>query len=265
LHHWGGPWIDGPVNGVAGDFDINEGIRISSIVRKLKRRLRYFPPETARRISAALDEGESVIQNQVSDRSSEHENHRKTISTEAKIETDGRVTWTIPVELSVRLPSLAVNQPVSPNETALVVSDEIPKSIDAPGSESAITDYDDRDGYDPSFLPGFTVPLPQLTDHIIHDSAILLAEVPGENRRELKYHHFSVVMNGRRRMAFYTACNIDGNTARSIKRAKDRNAPREVDLLQPGDRGLFEAFELLDNAESESWEYDPRILRSQQI
>ena len=34
----------------------------------------------------------------------------------------------------------------------------------------------------------------------------------------LKYHHFSVVINRRRKLAFFTACIIDGERSKSIGR-----------------------------------------------
>lgn len=37
---------------------------------------------------------------------------------------------------------------------------------------------------------------------------------------ELKYTHFSVIMNGDRRLAFVSAANIDGENKISLKRPK---------------------------------------------
>jgi endonuclease G, mitochondrial len=39
---------------------------------------------------------------------------------------------------------------------------------------------------------------------------------------ELKYDHFSVVMSKSRRLAFFTAVNIDGNQLTSLDRTNDR-------------------------------------------
>lgn len=72
-------------------------------------------------------------------------------------------------------------------------------------------------GYDPNFL-GQAVPLPTLskkkqTDVVqLHDSAGF----------ELKYTHFSVVMSRSRRLAHFTAVNIDGGQLRPLERAEDR-------------------------------------------
>ena len=71
-------------------------------------------------------------------------------------------------------------------------------------------DYSTRGGYDPGFL-GRPVPLPTLPEAI--------KEVASE---ELRYHHFSVVMHRARRMALFTAVNIDGGQANDPPRESDR-------------------------------------------
>ncbi|MBO0903467.1 DNA/RNA non-specific endonuclease [Jiella sonneratiae] len=64
-------------------------------------------------------------------------------------------------------------------------------------------DYKNRVGYDPVFL-GEAVPLPTLRD-ASHGPLAATASGP-----ELKYHHYSVMMNERRRLAYVSAVNIDG-------------------------------------------------------
>jgi endonuclease G, mitochondrial len=85
-------------------------------------------------------------------------------------------------------------------------------------------DYSTRLGFDPAFLGKsltLTTPLPGLSTKQQADAARLIAP-KGGSPIELKYHHFSVVMNARRRLAFFTAVNIDGVAWRSIKREDDR-------------------------------------------
>ncbi|MCX6046504.1 MAG: DNA/RNA non-specific endonuclease [Chloroflexi bacterium] len=74
-------------------------------------------------------------------------------------------------------------------------------------------DYSDRRGYDSNFLD-VTVPLPQLS-------------VSSQQNSDLKtvvlaYHHFSLLMNRQRKLAYYTAVNIDGRTLRRLKRESDK-------------------------------------------
>jgi endonuclease G len=117
----------------------------------------------------------------------------------------------------------------------------------APESIRIDPDYSNREGYDPDFLPGHTVPLPGLSDAL----AALAAtnrHATGEPRYVLPYHHFSVVMNKVRRLAFFTAVNIDGRTSQPLRRETDRwsldprldageQAGEEIYRANPLDRG----------------------------
>ncbi|MEO8286269.1 MAG: DNA/RNA non-specific endonuclease [Chloroflexota bacterium] len=85
-------------------------------------------------------------------------------------------------------------------------------------------DYANKQGYSASFL-GATkkneVPLPVLSAEQLANTAKLTA--PGDTRPDylLNYTHFSLAMNAKRRMAYYTASNIDGNQQRRIPRSRD--------------------------------------------
>lgn len=71
-------------------------------------------------------------------------------------------------------------------------------------------------GYENGFL-GVTVNLPTLSPELLADVA---PRLDGRGH-VLEYVHFSVVMNKRRRLAFYTAVNIDGRKIKTIKRDRD--------------------------------------------
>ena len=90
--------------------------------------------------------------------------------------------------------------------------------------------FPNREGYRTDFL-GIDYPMPTLGDSI-KDKASHLIDKPDEI--ELKYNHFSVVQNKERKQCFFTACNIDGNQSRNIKRAGnwviDGRIPREDQL-----------------------------------
>ena len=79
--------------------------------------------------------------------------------------------------------------------------------------------YADRDGFDPHFLGRgrLTVPLPKLN----RLQVAAAAPVSGGGQ-VLNYRHFSVVMNAKRRLAYYSAVNIDGSQLWSIRRGEDR-------------------------------------------
>jgi endonuclease G len=106
---------------------------------------------------------------------------------------DGQVTFSVPLEITVKVGAFA--------------------SSPAPAEPEAIAidpDYSGRGGYDPAFL---AQPLPGPVP------SAALAEVASA---ELRYHHFSVVMHRQRRLALFTACNIDGKLAQRPRRESDR-------------------------------------------
>jgi endonuclease G len=96
-------------------------------------------------------------------------------------------------------------------------------------------DYADRRGYDPDFLGmgPLRVPLPVLPPDLLA-RAVRMTGDSGPDAHVLPYHHFSVVLDAERRLARFTAVNIDG--------ARYRDLPRENDR----------------------WFYDPRIPRDRQ-
>ncbi len=92
--------------------------------------------------------------------------------------------------------------------------------LDGPVIGRIDPDYSNREGYDPAFLPGHTVPLPGLSDALVPLAAVN-RQATGEPRYVLPYHHFSVVMHRERRLAMFTAVNIDGRTSRALRREAD--------------------------------------------
>lgn len=72
-------------------------------------------------------------------------------------------------------------------------------------------DYANRAGYDPDFL-GIRVPVPKLSRRLKKQATLGV----------LAYEHFSVLLNPTRKLAFWTAVNIDGaNERRLANRAAD--------------------------------------------
>ncbi len=93
-------------------------------------------------------------------------------------------------------------------------------------------DYSTRAGYDPNYL-GFEVPLPRLSN-AIRGQAFKLDGATGAAAYELKYHHYSVLFNKKRRLAFVAAVNLDAAPRFKHKRDKkdkwfmDGRVPEEV-------------------------------------
>jgi endonuclease G len=78
--------------------------------------------------------------------------------------------------------------------------------------------YEASTGYDPHFLgKNHEVPLPHLHKELQSDIAPLKS-----GGTVLNYTHFSIVMSRSRRLAFYTAVNIDGSQLVDVPRAHDR-------------------------------------------
>ena len=82
--------------------------------------------------------------------------------------------------------------------------------------------------YQPSFIPGHTVRLPQIPGELP------VALMPN-GKHVLDYHHHSVVMNSRRKFAFFSASNIDGNTWDPIDRSGDFIKDDRMPEFQWGD------------------------------
>ena len=101
---------------------------------------------------------------------------------------------------------------------------------DFEGEEAVAEDYRERPGYRPDFLD-VEVELPR----VVRDSADVLSfEVDGKAETELRYEHFSVVLNRTRRMCFFSAVNINGNLSRKSKRTGwrwDPRVPRSMQIM----------------------------------
>ncbi|MBK5292580.1 MAG: DNA/RNA non-specific endonuclease [Acidobacteriia bacterium] len=124
------------------------------------------------------------------------------------------VTLNIPLTVTLSIGG-AVAAPRDPVTRQSVSSEEV-ISIDP--------DYENRLGYDANFLgkKKLTVPLPKLSKQMRKDAAAITEPAEGEDEHLLNYHHYSLVQNAKRKLAFYTAVNIDGETAKKPKRETDR-------------------------------------------
>jgi endonuclease G, mitochondrial len=146
----------------------------------------------------------------------------------------GSVSWTIPLHVTV-----AVGRPSEP--TPVAASAGIDRVVgESEAAEEAVVvdpDYSNRSGYDPNFLEGVEVPLPLLTDAMKQDTARVSPDAQkNDDPFELAYYHYSVYMNKRRRTAWFSAANVDGDNRPNIGKRQ-------------GDR----------------WYVDPRISRSEQL
>ncbi|MCK6211599.1 DNA/RNA non-specific endonuclease [Georgenia sp. EYE_87] len=276
---------------------LNEGIRISRILRCLESRLPDLPAPWRPRAQAVLDaeradaprpvplrtpratHGPTADSGQATERSAESPPDRSADAVAAQVRAAGAqalslpatlpaagpggaagsVTFEVPLRITVELgPAPAVTPPApatpTPATPARAATAGPPSPADVPSAVApAITgdagtasaeaiaidpDYASRAGYDPHFLGGgHELPLP-----------VVGADLAAVASQELRYHHFSVVMHRPRRLALFTAVNIDGKLAQRPSRERDRwyldprlpaeeQAGEEVYRDNPLDRG----------------------------
>jgi endonuclease G, mitochondrial len=192
LHHWGGPYrqiVDGS-DGLL-DKNVNEGIRISSIVRELKAHLPRLAEPKARLLEAALA-------------------------------TENGVPPLRPVQAAAVVASPQV--PATP-PTIITLSpmNSLNPSSAYEAAEAAPPprpDYETRRGYNPRFLgkDALALALPTLPPSLKELAARVAGVGTAGNPYELKYHNFSIAMNARRKLAFFTAVNIDGRSWKNVDR-----------------------------------------------
>lgn len=130
----------------------------------------------------------------------------------------GAVRITLPLNITVELGRRTSTDisPSAPFTEASRVED---------GDERIVIDpnYKSRRGYQERFLGTDVapVPLPSLPPELMAKAA-KKSDATGGGRHVLTYHHFSVLLNKERGLAFATAVNIDGNQSRRLKREPDR-------------------------------------------
>jgi DNA/RNA endonuclease G (NUC1)/V8-like Glu-specific endopeptidase len=247
LHHSGVPMRDSNGNILARDGSIwrnemgdnqikwmaNEGVRLSRILEFV----RTYPlnSDTANNLRTELfvqpiNERDLPVPDQTSS-----ENKLAKAPNSTPVASSGAVTVTVPLNITVSLGASGAQLSFPP-----VVHVAPTSTVGEDGFQEAVTidpDYDSREGYDPDFLGtgNLRVLLPKLSSGQVGHASRLVNPPAGADRHELRYHHYSVVMNGKRRLAFFTGVNIDGKKARDIAR------------------------------ESDKWFFDPRISRQEQI
>jgi len=117
---------------------------------------------------------------------------------------DGNARITLPIEITVHLGE-GLNGNDGPSAFGLAEKFGIDE------------DYTTRNGYDEAFLK-VKLPMPGLTKKQGSVAAVNQVPIAGDAPYVLRYHNFSLVMNGERRIPFFTAVNIDGANEKRIRR-----------------------------------------------
>jgi DNA/RNA endonuclease G (NUC1) len=148
-------------------------------------------------------------------------------------------TWTFPIEITVRVGGAATAlAPGAPAAAAPGVV-EVEKMVEPFHDD----DYSTREGYDADFI-GAPVPLPTVTD-------LGLVARMDDGEHSIPYHHFSLVMHKIRRLALFTASNVDASAKRKKPEARKKYTRKVLGGL--GDHDM------------EKWFVDPRIPETQQL
>lgn len=143
------------------------------------------------------------------------------------------VTFTIPLSVTVSLGNLAAPVSAGPASASDNAVEKVPLIY---------PDLRRRKGYDPDFLKlsgDVKVPMPELTV-----KGLKLAAKLEDGTPHLKYHKFTVVIHKQRRLALFTAANVDW-----------RKQSRQVNGKKPSRKELNG----FDKDTSEDWVTDPRI------
>ncbi len=133
---------------------------------------------------------------------------------------DGTVTISIPLEISVRLSGAIPTQVFAPTG-APALATAIKTLTYASEALRIDENYDNRTGYDDKFIDGATLPLPVISAALKRGVAPLRSGTgagTGAGGGVLHYQHFSLVLHKSRRVAIFTATNIDGATYLSVDR-----------------------------------------------
>jgi endonuclease G, mitochondrial len=184
----------------------NEGTRVSELVKFLRNAVQFMEGVEAALLSELLALTEDPLKR---DSLSNAIREAETMSS-ANNGFGGSSAGSTPMSITINgTANFYINQGAA--ATPRVDSTPVLNATTALVEEKSIRfdpDYDSRGGYDPDFLDGFSIPLPGVTDERDPE----LFKENGEPL-ELKYHHFSVVMNKKRLLQMWSAVNVDYDPA----------------------------------------------------
>ncbi|WP_423193211.1 DNA/RNA non-specific endonuclease [Cupriavidus sp. H18C2] len=248
LHHYGQGDNEEDAAGTRQAV-VNVGIRISAIYTDLKQRTetlaagpqkdllvdalsRYAAarPATRQQLERRPPPSAAVVPVRTGGQA---ESMRLARGTSAPVlSADGGASLVVPLQISIRLADTAAPAPAPPATPVLAPTPALRLS-GQPERARLDRDYANRSGFDGGFIKGLDIDLGQLVRGI---QARTLPLLDGTTPGLLHYQNFSAIVHAARRLALFTATNIDGPTYIELKRSP---APREP--------------------EREAWYRDPRV------
>lgn len=175
----------------------NEGIRVSRIIRSLRTKLEGLADTKRDLLTALLNRADTDQPGPVVTA----ESQALPVASNAALLPAGTSTLTLPLTITVTVGA--------DHQHGRALTSEAGESV-RPDS-----DYSSRKGFDRGFL-GTELPMPRLVD----DRHGALAQLD-DGAGELRYHHFSVLMNADRRLAYVSAVNYDAAAPFVHERGKD--------------------------------------------
>ena len=251
LHHYGEPFLEKTDDqGKPIPVNVNEGVRISAIYRDLQARLTTLTPSQQVLLHEALGFSTQISAAEGARRLTPPHPARNnaeglplkakdTAMDDTSVSQELRVI--IPIEVTVRVGGARSATPMSAVRTEAAVT---PVKALASGAEKLPIDrdYSNRDGYNPKFIKGVVLPLPTPVGKLAKQVAPLRPGEANPDGGELKYEHFSIKLNKGKRIAIFTATNIDGTSYLNVDRVTG----------EVTDKG----------SEGETWYSDPRVSAS---
>jgi endonuclease G, mitochondrial len=206
LHHYGQPYLTKLDTTDAQDIPIfaNEGVRISAVHAALTTALKKLKPAQKKLLATALDLYKTTGAAGASNNAPRPRGRLAPRIIGSAGSASSATSATKPASAQLRLANAA---------EAFTID----------------TNYGKRSGYRADFLPTSKVPLPVLSGTLAKQVAPLMAGQPAAAGGLLKYEHFSLQLHKTRRVAIYTATNIDGDTYKQVDRDTGQVAASEAD------------------------------------
>lgn len=194
------------------DWEANEGIRVSTLVEFIARA--PVRGDEAPLLKELLDAKPPAPLEEVSS----DPDARRERPMPDQIKTGGAsATLTVPLYITFALGTPGATTVTGVSAGSPSTSDEV--ELEKVEPDKSDPNYAHRPGYDQDFL-GFDVPFPRLTN-AVKAKAFALPGESGDARYELKYHHYSLIFNKDRKLAFVAGVNYDPMAPVQHPRDKD--------------------------------------------